>query len=210
MVCNDRDTLTWFANQASIDLHPWLSRRASLDSPDWMVLDLDPKTAPFANVVRIAREAGRVLRGIGLRPLLKTSGATGLHVFVPLEPGYTYEQSRMFCDGLARIVYRKLPAIVTVERKLGSRAGRVYLDYGQNRRGQTIVPPYSVRPGPGATVSAPLAWDELDGDLSPARFTIRTMPGRLAEVGDLFRPALTDRQDLLPAISALERHLAGE
>jgi bifunctional non-homologous end joining protein LigD len=209
VLCNDRDTLLYIVNLGSIDLHPWLSRRGSLDSPDWAVLDLDPKSAPFAQVVRIAREVGKLLRGIGLRPLLKTSGKTGLHVYVPLEPGYTYAQSAMFCEAVARCMVRDLPDIATVERDIGARGARVYVDFLQNRRAQTVVPPYSVRPVRGAQVSTPLAWDELDGELSPGAFTILTVPERLEQRGDLFRPALTDRQDLRPAIAKLEALLRG-
>lgn len=204
-VVDDLETLLYVANLGSIDLHPWLSRAATPDAPDWAVLDLDPKTAPFAHVVRIARAAGRLLRGIGLRPLLKTSGKFGMHVFVPLRAGYTYDHSRMFVEAVARVLVRELPDVATVERLPDRREGKVYLDFLQNRRSQTVVPPYAVRPVRGASVSAPLRWDELeDGDLTPQRFTIQTMPRRLAELGDLFRPALEDRQDLLPAIAALE------
>jgi bifunctional non-homologous end joining protein LigD len=204
----DRDGLLALANLGSIDLHPWLSRRQFLDMPDFAVLDLDPKSAPFGHVVRIARELGKLLRGIGLRPLLKTSGKTGLHIYVPLLEGtYTYDQARMFCEGVARCVVRDLPDVATVERSVDSRGGKVYVDFGQNRAGQTVVPPYSVRPVPGAQVSAPLHWDELDGDLSLAQFTIATMPERLERMGDLFRAALTDRQDLMPAIEKLQAFL---
>ncbi len=209
LVCDDRDTLLWMANAASIDLHPWLSRAARLDQPDWTVLDLDPKDAPFAHVIRIARAAEKLLTGIGLRPLLKTSGASGLHVFVPLAEGYTYAQSRMFCEAVARALVRELADIATVERAIAARDGKVYLDFGQNRRSQTIVPPYCVRPVPGATVSTPLSWDELDGGLTPRRFTFDVVRERLERHGDLFRSALTDGQDLLPAIERLTRYVAG-
>lgn len=209
-VVDDLDALLHVVNLGSIDLHPWLSRVGSLDQPDWAVLDLDPKTAPFVHVVRIARAAGRLLRGIGLRPLLKTSGKSGMHVFVPLRPGYGYEHTRVFLEAVARVLVRELPDIATVERLPDQRSGKVYLDFLQNRRSQTIVPPYSVRPVRGASVSAPLAWDELeDPELSPQRFTIHSMPPRLLERGDLFRPALDDPQDLLPAIAALEDLLRG-
>jgi bifunctional non-homologous end joining protein LigD len=204
-VLDDVDMLLHAVNLGSIDLHPWLSRVQTPDAPDWAVLDLDPKAAPFAHVVRIARAAGRLLRGIGLRPLLKTSGKHGMHVFVPLQPGYGYDHSRMFTEAVARVLVRELPDIATVERLPDRRDGKVYLDFLQNRRSQTIVPPYAVRPVRGASVSAPLQWDELeDGDLHPQRFTIQTMPARVQRLGDLFRPALEDRQDLLPAIQALE------
>ena len=207
-VVDDLQTLLYVVNLGSIDLHPWLSRASSLDEPDHAVLDIDPKSAPFQHVVRIARAAGRLLRGIGIRPLLKTSGKSGLHVFVPLQPGYTYDQSRMFIEAVARLVARELPDIATIERQPGQRDGKVYLDFLQNRRSQTIVPAYSARPVRGASVSTPLLWDELENpDLSPLDFTILTVPDRVAERGDLFRAALEDRHDLMVAITALEEVL---
>ncbi len=204
MLCNERDTLRLLANLGSIDLHPWMSRRGSLASPDYAVIDLDPKEAPFNHVIEIARKVGEILHDVGLRPLLKTSGATGLHIHIPLLPGYSYDQARMFCEGVARVVARDSSDIATVERVIGKREGRVYVDFGQNRRGQTIVPPYVVRPVRGATVSTPLEWDELAEDLHPSQFTIQTVPPRLDARGDLFAPLLEDRQDLMPAIEALQ------
>jgi bifunctional non-homologous end joining protein LigD len=209
LVCERRAALVHLANLACIDLHPWLSRVDTPDAPDWLVIDLDPKNAPFAHVVRIARSVGRLLRGIGLRPSLKTSGKTGLHVYVPLVPGYDYEQARLFAEAVARAVVRELPDIATVERDPRARVGRVYVDFLQNRRGQTVVPPYSLRPTQTATASAPLDWDELDGDLSPAAFDIRSLPRRVRERGDLFRATLDDPQDLLAAADALQRLVSG-
>ena len=206
IVCNDRDTLIWMVNLASIDLHPWLSRRASRDVPDFVVFDLDAKEAPFGDVVKIARAVGKVLRGIGLRPYLKTSGATGLHVFVPVKPGYTYDHTRQFCEAVATLVASEHKDIATVERVVSRRRSRVYVDFGQNRRGQTVVPAYVVRPRPGAPVSTPLDWDELETDLDPVRFNIKTMPARLAKYGDLFQGTLRDPQDLLPAIEAFQKN----
>ena len=203
VICNDAATLLYLVNTGSIELHPWLSRRSTPDSPDIALIDLDPKQAPFADVVRIARTVGKLLRGCGLRPLLKTSGKTGLHIVVPLVPGYSYEHSRMFCEGIARLVCREHREIATIERDIDKRGDRVYVDFLQNRRGQTIVPPYCVRPVIGARVSAPLDWDELDFDLDPMDFTIRTMPQRVASKGDLFAAALSDPQELLPAIEKL-------
>jgi bifunctional non-homologous end joining protein LigD len=209
MVCDDRDTLLYLVNLGSIDLHPWMSRVESQSSPDWAVIDLDPKEAPFTDVIKIAREVGRLLRGIGLTPYLKTSGASGLHVFLGLKPGYGYEHSEMFCESVARIVARDLPEIATVERSLAERGGKVYIDFGQNRKGQTVVPPYVVRPVRGATVSTPLAWDELEGDLHPSHFTIQNVPQRIERLGDIFRPVLAAPQDLAPAIAALQGYYQG-
>jgi bifunctional non-homologous end joining protein LigD len=206
IVCNDRDTLVLMANLASIDIHPWFSRRGSPDSPDWAVFDLDPDGSPFPDVVKIARTLGKVLRGIGLRPYLKTSGATGLHVYVPVQPSYTYEHTKQFCEAVSIHVAQEHADIATVERVVSRRRGKVYIDFLQNRKGQTIVPPYAARPRPKAPVSAPLDWDELDLDLEPTAFNIKTMPTRLAKLGDLFQGTLRDPQDLLPAIEAFQKH----
>lgn len=200
LIVNDPSALLFAANLGSIDIHPWLSIRGRLDRPDWALFDLDPGGGPFAEVVRLARAFGKVLRGIGLRPLVKTSGASGLHIQVPLEPIYPYEVVRQFCEAVSTHIAAEHPEIATVERTVSRRGGKVYLDYLQNRRGQTVVPAYAARPVPAASVSAPLDWDELNGDLSPGQFTIRTMPDRLDRLGDLFAGALHDRQPLLPAI----------
>jgi len=207
MIINSRDALLYLVNLGSIDLHPWMSRRPTIDNPDWAVLDLDPKLAPFHSVIRIARTIGKLLRGIGLRPYLKTSGKTGLHIYVPLIPGYTYDQSRLFCETIARIVAKQHKDIATVERDMSARGNRVYIDFMQNRRGQTVVPPYVVRPVEGATVSMPLDWDELDRELSISMFTMINAWERISRTGDLFRGVLDDRQDLGPAIANLELYL---
>jgi len=131
-------------------------------------------------------------------------------VFVPLQPGYSYEHSKMFTEAVARVLVRELPDIATVERLPDQREGKVYLDFLQNRRSQTIVPPYAVRPVRGASVSTPLLWDELEETtLAPQNFTIHTVPERVQTLGDVFRKALEDRQNLLPAIAALQDVLRG-
>ena len=208
IVCGDRDTLLYMVNLGSIDFHPWLSRIDDLDAPDWAVIDLDAKGSSFAKVVRVARTLARVLHGMETAGYPKTSGKSGMHVYVPLAGGYTYDQARMFCEGLARVVVREHRDIATVERSAARRGDRVYVDFLQNRREQTVVPPYAVRPVSGATVSAPLSWDELDADLSPSRFTLDTVPERLARTGDLFRDALANGQDLADAAGRLERYLS--
>jgi bifunctional non-homologous end joining protein LigD len=206
-ICNDRRTLLTLINSGSIDLHPWLSRKGSLDSPDWAILDLDPKEATFESVIKIARTMGKLLRGLGVEPYLKTSGSSGLHVCIALKPGYTYEQSRMFCEAVARLVVRDHADIATVERVIARREGRVYIDFLQNRREQTVVPPYVARPVEAASVSMPLSWDELEEELHVSDFTIMNAPSRIERTGDLFRTALGNPQDLAPAIEALGRHL---
>ena len=206
-ICNDLRTLLYLVNLGSIELHPWLSRRGNLAVPDYAVLDLDAKETSFGNAVRVARTAGKVLRGIGLRPAVKTSGASGLHVYVALAGRFRYEQVRLFMEAVARVVARELPDIASVERLPRGRGGKVYVDFLQNRRSATVVPPYVARPLPGAQVSMPLEWDELDGNLHPSRFTIANVPEILARRGDLFRTTLTDRQDFAPAIDKLQAYL---
>ena len=206
-VCNDLRTLLYLINLGSIELHPWLSRCGSLTSPDFAVLDLDAKEAGFGKAVRVARAAGRVLRGIGLRPAVKTSGASGLHLYVALVAGYRFEQVRLFMEAVARVVARELPEIASVERQPRGRGGKVYVDFLQNRKSATVVPPYVARPVAGACVSMPLEWDELDGSLHPSRFTIKNAAQFVERRGDLFRTTLNDRQDFAPAIDKLHGYL---
>ncbi|MFN0059644.1 MAG: non-homologous end-joining DNA ligase [Planctomycetota bacterium] len=207
IVCNNRDTLLYLVNLGSIDLHPWLSRRGHLDACDFCVIDLDPPEDGFALATRLAVAIGKLLRSVGLRPLVKTSGASGLHIYIPLTADHDYAQSLLFAELVARWIVRDHGEIATVERAVGRRGNRVYIDFGQNRRGQTVVAPYVVRPVVGATVSAPLDWDEVASDLTPQSFTLDTMPTRVRRLGDLFRPALDDPQPLAPAIAALAKLL---
>jgi bifunctional non-homologous end joining protein LigD len=205
VVCNDRDTLLLLVNLGSIDLHPWMSRTDAPELPDYAILDLDPSDDDFSKAVRIARTVGKILGGCGLRARLKTSGKTGLHIYVPLVRRYTYEQSRMFCEVVARMAVVEHKKIATVERNPSKRGDKVYVDFGQNRREQTVVPPYVVRPVEGAQVSTPLDWDELSQPLHPTDFRMDNVPDRLDRLGDLFRGVLSDPQELEPAIEALER-----
>lgn len=203
VLCQDRDTLLYLVNLGSIDLHPWFSRHDALLNPDWAIIDLDPSGTDFQPVITIAKAVGKLLRGAGLRPVAKTSGASGLHIYIPVVRQYTYEQTSMFCEAVARLVAREHPNISTVERSVSRRQGKLYIDYLQNKRGQTIVPPYVVRPQPGGTVSTPLDWDEVNSSLHPSQFTLANVPTRVEQLGDLFRPALDDPQDLAIAIDAL-------
>ena len=203
IVCDDRRTLLYLANLGSIDLHPWMSRVDTLDHPDWCVLDLDPKAATFSAVVEVAQHVGEILREVGIEPALKTSGKTGLHVCVRLEPRYGYEHSRMFAETIARLVARRHPDLATVERRVQKRGARVYVDFGQNRRGQTVVAPWVVRPVRGAPVSMPLAWDELGPGLDPKAFTILTAGERLEHAHAAF--ARAQPVDLAHVVDRLPR-----
>jgi bifunctional non-homologous end joining protein LigD len=203
-VCNDEDTLVYLANLATIPIHVWSSRLGTLDQPDWCILDLDPKEAPFTDVVRIAREAKSLCDEIGLPSFAKTSGSSGLHVLIPLARQCNYEQSRALASLLAQLLARRLPEIATVVRNPKKRDGKVYIDFVQNGRGRLLVAPYCVRPLPAAPVSTPLRWPEVKPALRIEQHTIQTVPRRVARRRvDPWQDLLTTTPNLLSALEAL-------
>ncbi len=207
-VCDDEESLLYLVNLATIPLHVWSSRVGSLQAPDWCILDLDAKDAPFSAVVRVARALGRLCRELGLEAAIKTSGATGLHVLLPLGGAVTHEASRQLAELLARVVVGELPEDASVARLPQARAGKVYVDYLQNGYGKLLVAPYSVRPRPGAPVSMPLRWREVGPRLDPARFTLRSAPGRLRRRdADPLRGVLGPGGDLRRALERLAARL---
>jgi len=196
-VCDNVDSLLYIANLGSIPLHIWASRVESLELPDWCVIDLDPKEAPFSDVVRTAVVVRRLCESIGMPSYVKTTGKTGLHILLPLARQCTYAQSRTLGELLARLVLRELGDIATITRHVTKRGDKVYIDYLQNRTGQTIVAPFSVRPLPGATVSMPLTWDEVNDELDPKVFTIRTALPRMERLAtDPVRQLMDNSPDL--------------
>jgi bifunctional non-homologous end joining protein LigD len=190
------ETLAWLGNLACLEIHPWLSSASNPGQPDFAVFDLDPAPGiSFSAVCRIALELNNLLRRRGLRAYPKTSGASGIQVYLPLQPGYSYAQARDFCHAVFRELNIVKPDLTTLERRVSLRGKKIYLDYLQNARGKTLVAPYSTRPLPGAPVSAPLRWSELSAhSLKPSLFNMLNMLTRLQERGDLFAPVLTDRQ----------------
>ncbi len=209
-ICDDVDSLLYVVNLGTIPLHLWSSRVGRLERPDWCILDLDPKGAPFAHVVELALALRRLCDAIALPAFVKTSGATGLHVLVPLGAQFTHEESRTLGELLARFVNREHPEISTITRKVSARGGRVYLDFLQNRQGQTIAGPFSARPLPGAPVSTPLDWEEVGPRLEPRSFTIATVKARLeAARRDPLRDVLELRPDLAAALGRLNDQLRG-
>jgi bifunctional non-homologous end joining protein LigD len=206
-LCDDLRSLLYVVNSGAIPLHVWSARASALEHPDWLVIDLDPKGAPFVHVVEVARRLHRLLDEGGAAHFAKTSGQDGLHVLVPLAGQLDHEQARALGEVLARAVCAELPEIATIARPIASRGGRVYVDYLQNGRGKTIVSPLSVRPRPGAPVSMPLAWSQVNARLSPARFTIETAPARLARSGDPLAGALGAGVDVARLLAALEGSL---
>lgn len=196
VICDNLATMVWLANQACIELHPWMSRIGSLDRPDFVVFDLDPSEgATYEDVCLVAEAIREVLNYLKLRFYLKTSGATGLHVYVPVINTHTYDELRDFVRRVAETVVSLIPEKATVIRKVKDRQGKVYVDYLQNIQGKTVCSPYSVRPRPGAPVSTPITWDELR-KTQPGDFNIVTVPPRLKRIGDIFSGVINERQRL--------------
>ncbi|MGF1508273.1 MAG: DNA ligase D [Myxococcota bacterium] len=205
LVLDDEASLVYAANSGSIPLHVWASRLASLSTPDWLVIDLDPKGAPFPRVVALARGIHRLLDEIGLPSMPKTSGATGLHVLVPLGRQLTFEQTTQLGLLLARVAVMRFPEIATIDRMVQARKGRIYVDVLQNGHGKLLVSAYSVRPLPGAPVSTPLHWREVTSRLEPRKFSIKTVPRRLqAQKKDPWAGILELKPDLLSALERLQ------
>lgn len=182
VLVNDRATLLYLVNQGTLTFHPWLSRLSKLDHPDVVLFDLDPGGAAFTDVVTVAKAILGELSAEGGEAVVKTSGKTGLHVLVPWRATGGYDEARAWALEVAGRVAENLPEVATTEIRKAKRTGRVYIDVLQNARGHHAVPPYVIRPVPGATVSTPLRPAELRPDLDPAKFTLRTVPARLARL----------------------------
>ncbi|HEX2914730.1 MAG TPA: hypothetical protein VH186_28270 [Chloroflexia bacterium] len=199
-VYNGLATLLYLTNLGTIAHNPWHSRLSDLDHPDYIAIDLDPHGAPFENVLEVALAVRKALEHAGgLLSYVKTSGSTGLHLFVPLHRGrYDYAQAASFAEELTGRVAKQYPKIATLERRVDKRLpGQIYLDWQQNARGKAIAAVYSVRAKPGATVSMPLSWEEVEkGDFSMRDFTIKTAPARLRKLGDLWQDLAKHKQSL--------------
>jgi bifunctional non-homologous end joining protein LigD len=191
-------TLAWLANHAVIDMHPWYSREDKPEYPDWSMVDLDPaEGATFKDVIVVAKVVKTALDHLKLEALLKTTGQSGLHVYIPIERRYTLDESRGFVATLAHMIAELMPDKVTEVWEVKRRTGKIRIDYTQNVINKTLAGPYSVRPAARAPVSTPVAWSELDDPrLRPDRWTIKTLGDRLLEVGDLFHDALVLHQRL--------------
>ena len=209
-VLDSAEAIAYMANLGAIPIHIWASRLTHLERPDWLLFDIDPKGSTTEKAVRVARETGDVLREIGLRPYVKTSGQMGIHVVVGIVPEYTYQQARMFGELVARVVQSRVPEEATLDRDKIARRGRAYIDWMQLGHGKTIAAPFAVRPVPGAPVSAPLKWTELKDNLEPSRWNIKTMPSRMARLKtDPFLGAVEDQQRIEDAVPKVEKLLGG-
>lgn len=190
VLANDAATLAWLANFTAIEIHPWLSKVDKPESPDLVVFDLDPgERVPFSLVLEVALQLRRRLEQTGLQGWAKTSGATGVHVYVPIERRHTFEQTRAFAERVARSLADEDPARITATLADPQLASKVMVDYAQNSIGKTMAAVYSVRPRPHAPVSTPLTWEEVAaGGFSPSDFNLGTIFPRVERLGDLFRP----------------------
>ena len=198
LLIDDAAGLIWLANSGAIELHIWGAHLPDLAEPDMVVFDLDPgEHATFGDVLRAASILRERLDGLGLRGYPKTSGGDGLHVVLPLAPGHTFEQVRGWVRRLAEQLEAAHPTLIAVSHGPTHRGARVTIDHAQNSVGRNTAAPYTVRARPGAPVSTPLSWAEVeDGKLTPADLTLRTVPGRVKQIGDLFAPVLAASQRL--------------
>ena len=201
---NDELALLWMVQMHCIDMNAWYSRVDRPERPDFVLFDLDPPDGGFRLGVRVAHLVRGALEELGLESYVKTSGADGVHVLVPITRRSTFDDTREFADGVATLLAERYPGVVTTEWRKAKRRG-VFLDARQNGWGKTIASVYSVRPKPGAPVSTPLRWQELTEDVSPRDFDMAEALRRIKRHGDLFRPVLDEPQALAPARRALAR-----
>ncbi|RNA63589.1 DNA ligase D [Chryseobacterium nematophagum] len=206
--CNDKATLAYLNNLGCIDFNPWNSSLPDLEHPDFLVLDLDPsKKNTFDEVIETALQVNEVLNSIKIKGCCKTSGSTGIHIYIPMGKKYDFDQVKDFAHILMKQVHEKLPQITTLERSLQKRDNKkIYLDYLQHRTGQTLASVYSLRPKEGVPVSMPLEWDELKKGLQPTDFNIHNALDRIKEKGDLFKSVLGKGIDMIKALELLQNN----
>jgi bifunctional non-homologous end joining protein LigD len=208
LACDDVDDLLYLVNLGAIPFHVGAARAGSVERPDWCILDLDPKSAPFAHVVEIALAIRALCGEIELPCHVKTSGGSGLHVLLPMGATLEHEGVRQLAELLAGVIVARLPKIATTARAIAARGGRVYVDALQNGRGKLLAAPYCARPRPGATVSTPLDWKEVDGRLDIGAFNVRTVPARLRRrKADPLLPVLGEAPDLERSLALLAERM---
>ena len=206
LVCTDEASLLYMANWGCIEMNPWHSRVQSAGNPDYCVIDLDPEKIAFEKVIETANVIRKVLDDLDIDSYCKTSGSTGLHIYIPLGAKYSYDQSRQLAELIVQFVHDEIPAFTSLERSPARRQRKVYLDYLQNRTIQTLAAPYSLRPKEGATVSTPLHWDEVKKGLAISSFTIQTIFDRLKSEGDIFSAVLKKGIDLQKTLKKISAH----
>lgn len=203
LLCQDKDTLLFLANWGCIELNPWSSRVGSLNNPDYIIFDIDPKDAPMKDVVATALKVKEILDQLKVPAYIKTSGGNGLHIFIPVKPKYTYDQTRNFSHLVSQMVHRDLPKITSLERMPAKRKGKIYLDFLQNGKGKTMASTYSLRPREGATISVPLEWSEVNSKLDLKKFNLKTIARRLKDKGDLWKDFFSEAIDLREIVKGM-------
>jgi len=204
IVCNNVATLLYLANLGCIEFNPWNNRTQHKDEPDWLLIDIDPsKNNDFGQVIEVARAAKELMDKANLKGYCKTSGASGIHIYLPLHAMYTYPVVKNFAGIFMHLLHELVPGFTSVERSLAKRGNNIYLDYLQNNAGQTLAAAYSIRPVPGATVSTPLEWKELTAGLHPSDFNFKNIFKRIEQKGDLFKPVLNEKNNLDQALKLL-------
>ncbi|MDI3548224.1 MAG: bifunctional non-ous end joining protein LigD [Halanaerobiales bacterium] len=197
VMVNKLQDLIWVANSASIELHGWFSTTRDLERPNFAVFDLDPGiNTGFEDTIEIALLIKKILDELKLISFIKTSGKSGLHIYIPLRPVYKYEKVKGFLKAIAEMVIKLKPELATIEWRKRERQGKIYIDYRQNSRSKTIPAPYSLRPTENATISTPLEWEELSAGIKPEDFTLANIKDRLDEKGDLWSDLLKIHQKL--------------
>ncbi|GEP98942.1 DNA ligase D [Chitinophaga cymbidii] len=205
LVVEDEASLLFMANLGSIEMNPWNSRITKPEYPDWCLIDLDPtEKNTFEQVIRAAQVTKDVLDSIGVKGYAKTSGSTGIHIYIPLNAKYTYDECQLFGKWIATQLHHELPSFTSIERLTRNRKGKLYVDYLQNRPKATLAAPYSLRPKPGAPVSMPLHWEEVKKGLQIKDFTIANAVARIRETGDIFKPVLGKGIDMRKALKIIE------
>jgi len=204
LLCTNEASLLYIASLGCIEMNPWSSTAKNPDNPDWCIIDLDPDKNSFNQVILAARVTKEILDAIDADAYCKTSGSTGLHIYIPLGAKYSYEDSKEFGRRIAKIVHAELPHFTSIERKTAHRGGNMYIDFLQNRPQATVAAPYSLRPKPGATVSAPLHWEEVKKGLKLTDFNLRNIPARLKSEGDLFKGVLGKGINMEKSIKKIE------
>lgn len=206
LLCQDEASLIYMANLGCIEINPWNSRKSTLDHPDYVVIDLDPsKNNTFNQVIEVAQVTKEILDSASIEAYCKTSGSSGLHIYIPLGAKYTYEEAREFTRLICYYIQERTKGLTSMDRAVRNRKDKIYLDYLQNRRGQTLAAPYCVRPKPGAPVSAPIEWKELKKDLRITDFNIKNMPARILEHPQLFKNVLDEGINMEECLDALNQ-----
>jgi len=203
LVATDEASLLYMASLGCIEMNPWSSTTKKPDNPDWCIIDLDPDKNPFDQVIEAARVIYKLLESIGVKSYCKTSGSTGMHIYIPLGAKYSYDESKEFARSVVTIVQGEIPKFTSIERPTANRKGKIYLDFLQNRPQATLAAPYSVRPKPGATVSMPLHWEEIKKGLKMQDFTMLNAIARITKEGDIYEPVLGKGIDLKKAMKSL-------